>query len=328
MSKFYVSPITGNKLEKKKDHYISENGLEKFPIISSIPRFCKLKNYTENFGYQWNKFDKTQLDSTNNIKYSEKRFYKSTNWSPKVISNEAVLEVGSGAGRFTEIFLKTTNGKLHSIDYSNAVEANYKNNYAFRKRLELSQASIYEMPFSDNTFDKVFCFGVLQHTPSFERSIMSLIKKTKIGGEIVIDFYPIKGWYTKFHSKYILRPITKKLNHKLLYKIISLNINWMIKLFDLLCSINLKFLTRFIPIVDLYLFPKNLTKYERKQWAIMDTFDMFSPEFDNPMRINKVKKLFSKMGCKVTFSGFVKHDINSSGAIVRATKSRNIESTN
>ena len=177
------------------------------------------------------------------------------------------------------------------------------------------------MPFLDNTFDKVFCFGVLQHTPSFEKSLKALIQKTKIGGEIVVDFYPIKGWYTKIHAKYILRPITKKLNHNLLYKLISLNINWMIILFDLLCSIKLKVLTRFIPIVDLNLFPKNLTKSQRKQWAIMDTFDIFSPEFDNPMRINKVKNLFIKMGCKVSFAGFIKHDLNSSGAIVRAIKS-------
>ncbi len=320
MSKLYVSPITGKKLNKKDNYYISENGSEKFPIINSIPRFCKIVNYTESFGYQWNKFDRTQLDSTNFINFSEERFYKSTKWEPKIISNENILEVGSGAGRFTEVFLKTTTGILHSIDYSNAVEANYRNTIKYKNRLELSQASIYEMPFLDNSFDKVFCFGVLQHTPSFERSLESLIKKTRIGGQIVIDFYPIKGWYTKFHAKYILRPITKKLNHRLLYKLINMNINWMIILFDLLCSINLKILTRFIPIVDLYLFPKDLTKSQRKKWAIMDTFDMFSPEFDNPMRINKVKKLFIKMGCKVTFAGFIKNEQNCSGAVVRAIK--------
>ena len=66
----------------------------------------------------------------------------------------------------------------------------------------------------------------------------------------------------------------------------------------------------------------NLTNYfyERKQWAIMDTFDMFSPEFDNPMRINQVKNLFTKMGCKVTFAGLIKNGLNSTGAVVRAKK--------
>jgi len=320
MSKFYVSPFTGEHLKKKDDWYISKNGKEKFPIINSIPRFCNQTNYTSSFGFQWNKFDKTQLDSINKINLSKNRFYQSTKWDPKLISKENVLEVGSGAGRFTEVFLKSTNGILHSIDYSNAVEANFNNNFEFKDRLELSQASIYEMPFPDNTFDKIFCFGVLQHTPSFEKSIESLIKKAKIGAEIVVDFYPIKGWYTKINSKYILRPLTKKLNHKLLYNLISSNINWMIKLFDFLCLINLRHLTRFIPITNISQFPKNLTLSQRKKWAIMDTFDMFSPEFDNPMRIKKVKNLFLKYGCKVTFAGYVNHYEKTYGAVVRAIK--------
>ena len=320
MSKFYVSPASGKPLKKKGNWYISENNSERFPIINSIPRFCDKSNYSESFGYQWNKFDITQLDSKNNTNFTKNRFYISTNWDPELISKENVLEVGSGAGRFTEVFLKTTNGILHSVDYSNAVDANFKNNIEFRERLELSQASIYEMPFPDNTFDKIFCFGVLQHTPSFENSIESLVKKAKFGGEIVVDFYPIKGWHTKIHSKYILRPLTKKITHKSLYNLICANINWMINLFDFLCLINLKIITRFIPISDLSEFPKNLTFSQRKKWAILDTFDMFSPEFDNPMRIDKVKNLFIKFGCKVTFAGFLKNNPNSPGAVVRAIR--------
>ena len=251
MSYLYRSPKTGDPIFKKGNFYISENSLERFPITNNIPRFCKVLNYTNNFGYQWNKFSKTQLDSQIKYEFTAKRFYKTTNWDPKEISNRKVLEVGSGAGRFTEVFLSTTDGILHSIDYSNAVEANLKNNYRYKDRLILSQASIYEMPYADNTFDKIFCLGVLQHTPSFKKSLYELIKKVKIGGEIVVDFYPIKGWYTKIHSKYILRPITKRLPHKILIKLIESNISWMIKLFDYLCSNNLKVLTRFIPITDI-----------------------------------------------------------------------------
>ena len=320
MSKFYVSPKTGNNIKKIGNYYVSENFDEKFPIINSIPRFCNISNYTESFGYQWNQFSKTQLDSNINSRYSEIRFYKATKWDPKKLVNENVLEVGSGAGRFTEVFLKTTKGKLHSVDYSNAVETNYKNNYKFKSRLNLAQASIYEMPFLDDTFDKVFCFGVLQHTPSFEESVKALIKKTKQGGEIVVDFYPIKGWYTKINAKYILRPITKRLSHTSIHKLISMNINWMIKLYDFFCLMNLKILTRFIPITDLSLFPRKLTKFQRKQWAIMDTFDMYSPEFDNPKRIETVRKLFLKMGCKVTFANFIKYNKDVTGAVVRAIK--------
>jgi SAM-dependent methyltransferase len=116
------------------------------------------------------------------------------------------LEVGSGAGRFTQIVLDYTKANLYSIDYSDAVSANYRNNAHHGDRLHLFQASIYEMPFPDNSFDKVFCFGVLQHTPDFKKSVKSLIDKAKPGGEIAVDFYPIKGWYTKINAKYICDP--------------------------------------------------------------------------------------------------------------------------
>ena len=122
---------------------------------------------------------------------------------------------------------------MHSIDFSNAVEANFfRNNFKFKDRLKLSQASIYQMPYANNTFDKIFCFGVLQHTPSFEESLRSLVNKAKSGGEIVVDFYPIKGWYTKIRAKYLLRPLTSKLSHESLNWLINSNIVWMIKLFN------------------------------------------------------------------------------------------------
>ncbi len=319
MNNLYISPNTGNPIKKNGEFYICEKGLEKFPIINGIPRFCEKENYTNSFGYQWHKFKKTQLDTINNFNLSEKRFYKVTRWDPNLISKQKVLEVGSGAGRFTEVFLKTTRGILYSIDYSNAVEVNLKNNFEFKERLKLSQASIYEMPFADNTFDKVFCFGVLQHTPDFRKSLNCLIKKTKKGGEIVVDFYPIKGWYTKINAKYLLRPLTKRLPNKILLDLITININWMIKLFDFLSINNLKLLSRFIPITDISNFPKYLSKKKRREWAIMDTFDGLSPQFDNPMRINMVKKLLISMGCKVIYAGIIKYD-EGSAAVVKAIK--------
>src|SRR5205085_11123093 len=119
------------------------------------------------------------------------------------------LEVGSGAGRFTQVVLDYTKANLYSLDYSEAVEANADNNGP-HPRLKLFQASIYEMPFADNSFDKVFCFGVLQHTPDIRKSIQCLYTKLKPGGELIIDFYPYNGFWTKLHAKYIFRPFLKK----------------------------------------------------------------------------------------------------------------------
>jgi len=43
------------------------------------------------------------------------------------MAGERVLEVGSGAGRFTEVILKT-GARVYSFDLSDAVLANYANN--------------------------------------------------------------------------------------------------------------------------------------------------------------------------------------------------------
>jgi ubiquinone/menaquinone biosynthesis C-methylase UbiE len=290
-----------------------------FPMVDGIPRFCSADNYSESFGFQWNQFDRTQLDVHSGADQSQQRFYFETGWDPQELSHCSVLEVGSGAGRFSEVFLRTTTGVLHSVDYSSAVDANRRNNSIHGDRLQLAQASIYELPFADNSFDKVFCLGVLQHTPSFSDSVSALIRKARVGGEIVVDFYPIKGWYTKLHSKYLLRPLTKRLPKPLLLKLIRLNIRWMLGLFDLLCALHLGALTRFIPITDVRGFPRSLSPAQRREWALMDTFDGFSPEYDNPQRVQDVARMFSSRGCEVIHAGLVTYPAGSS-MVVRAIK--------
>jgi hypothetical protein len=49
-----------------------------FPIVRSIARFVPSEDYAESFGYQWNYFDKTQLDSHMKNDLSRERFYATT----------------------------------------------------------------------------------------------------------------------------------------------------------------------------------------------------------------------------------------------------------
>lgn len=315
----FINPLSGQFLRRADSAFVDVESGDSFPVIRGIPRFCPADNYSDSFGYQWNRFDRTQLDSHSGSNQSFERFYAETGWNPHELSGCSVLEVGSGAGRFSEVFLRTTAGVLHSVDYSNAVDANLRNNAAYGDRLQLAQASIYELPFADQSFDKIFCLGVLQHTPSFQESVAALIAKAKLGGEIVVDFYPIKGWYTKIHAKYIVRPLTKRLPKPLLLRLIRLNIPWMLALFDLLCLMRLGPLTRFIPITDVSLFPSMLSNAQRREWAVMDTFDCLSPTYDNPQRLQNVVRMFTHHGCEVTFAGLATYPGGSS-TVVRAIR--------
>src|SRR5215213_2399556 len=157
-------------------------------VINGIPRFGDLDNYSESFGFQWNRFAATQLHP-----HSSERLWRETGWSPAELDGLDILEVGSGAGRFSRVILQETRANLYSVDYSTAVDANLRNNgHLAPDRFHLYQASLYELPFPDASFDKVLCLGVLQHTPDFEASVAALVAKAKSGGEVVVDFYPIR----------------------------------------------------------------------------------------------------------------------------------------
>ena len=57
-----------------------------YPIINGIPRFVKLENYATSFGIQWNRFSKTQLDSTTGCNYSRLRFRNEVTWDERMQS--------------------------------------------------------------------------------------------------------------------------------------------------------------------------------------------------------------------------------------------------
>ena len=322
MAVIIINPKNNLPLQSNGDHLVDMEGIS-FPIIKGVPRIAELENYTENFGKQWNKFDKTQLDGEiDGLNLSKDRFFAETHWDLEDLTGKEVLEVGSGAGRFSKVVLEHTNATLYSVDYSDAVTANMKNNcHIAPGRFHLFQASIYELPFPNSSFDKVFCFGVLQHTPDFDASVKALIDKAKPGGEIVVDFYSIKGWWTKVNAKYILRPITKRMSHDRLFSLIEANVDWLIKAHFFLHRMGLGVLTRFLPVCNVKeSFPATLTKRELREWTILDTFDQYSPEFDYPQRIADVAQMFERHGASVIFSGFEEVSSGRFGAVVRGVK--------
>lgn len=256
-----VNPANGLKLVRDGD-WLTDEGGGRYPIIGGIPRVCDPSNYTESFGFQWNKFAATQIDSAvDEARQSERRLFLETAWQPDSLDGVDILEVGSGAGRFTRVLLERTKANLSSVDFSAAVEANWRNNGQVAPgRLSLAQASVYELPFADGSFDKVFCFGVLQHTPDFEEAVGALVRKAKPGGEIVVDFYAVRGFWTKLHAKYMLRPFTRRLSHERLLKLIDSNADWLINLAQALRTVGLGPATRFLPLVDLRTLPQGLTR--------------------------------------------------------------------
>lgn len=316
-----LNPFTQTVLQKEPQG-LREGQAVAFPYRNGAYRIVPEDNYTQNFGYQWNKFAATQIDrEQKNSQLSYSRFFSVTGWDKENLEGKNILEVGSGAGRFTQIVLDHTKASLYSVDYSNAVEANFKNNGHHKERLNLFQASVYEMPFAKAQFDKVFCFGVIQHTPDVKKTVQSLIAMAKPGAEVIVDFYCVNGWWTKLQAKYMFRPITKKWSNEKLLNKIEKNVDWMMAATRFFNKTGIgRFVNRFIPICDISgTMPQNLSKSELREWCILDTFDMFSPEYDQPQKVATVKKWFEENGMDQVWGGEVRYD-NSIAYVVKGTR--------
>src|SRR4026207_437370 len=57
-----------------------------YPIVQSVPRFVPQENYSSSFGFQWNRFRRTQLDSTTGQPISSQRFFGQSGWSASDMS--------------------------------------------------------------------------------------------------------------------------------------------------------------------------------------------------------------------------------------------------
>jgi SAM-dependent methyltransferase len=182
-------------------------------IRGGIPRLVNQRNYADAFGIQWERYQKTQLDSYTGQQISLRRLERCLGITIAELKGKKVLECGSGAGRFTEHLLPNA-GCLVSMDISNAVEANFRNLGGTLPYL-LLQGDINKSPLPRSFFDVVLCLGVVQHTPSPEQTLANLVDHLAPGGLLVIDHYTRLNqlsWVGEILTiKFPLREVLKRL---------------------------------------------------------------------------------------------------------------------
>jgi SAM-dependent methyltransferase len=255
-----------------------------------VPRFVPPDNYAQSFGFQWNRHARTQLDSYTGVPISAERVAIATGW-PRCLEGEVVLEAGSGAGRFTEILVKS-GATILSFDYSKAVDANASNNRG-APNLLLFQGDIFSIPCRAKSLDRVFCLGVIQHTPDPARAFRSLASRVKSGGQLVIDVYA-KSWVSMLHWRFLLRPLTKRMSKERLYALVERWTPPLIPAAALLRKLFGRVGARALPIAEYS--HLGLSAPINRDWAILDTFDMLSPQFDSPQSPHTVKAWFEGAG--------------------------------
>lgn len=289
----FISPLTREVLFEKDNFLVSDNG-DKFPLVKGIPRFVPQDNYAQAFGLQWKAYAKTQLDSFSKTTITRDRLERCLGFTLSDLKGKDLLEIGCGAGRFTELLIEG-GANVHAVDLSVAVEVN-KENIGEKENYKIAQASVYELPFPKTSFDIVVCLGVIQHTPSSEKTIKALWEMVKPGGLLVIDHYHWRiGYYSTLTPLY--RKILKELKPQKSKKIVD-------TLVDFFFPLHWKFknnkglnwlLHRISPlIVYTKFFPEQDKKFHY-EWSKLDTYDQLTDYYKHLKTPAQIQNILQKL---------------------------------
>lgn len=274
---------------------VSQRGGPEVPIRRGIARFVPAENYAQSFGYQWQHFSRTQLDSAASWNaQSDARFYAETEWS-RDLRGKRILEAGSGMGRFTEV-LARTGAEVHTFDFSAAIDAN-RANIGERPNVSFAQADIYAPPYEPGSFDKVLCLGVIQHCPDPERAFRSLCRFLKPGGQIVIDVYRL-NWKAFFYGKYYARPFVRTFSNERLHKLVERHVGRVYRITQAMHKLSPSLGRRVSSVLAVadYRGLYGLDDVRARELSELDTFDMLAPKYDKPQTLWSVKRWMESAG--------------------------------
>jgi 2-polyprenyl-3-methyl-5-hydroxy-6-metoxy-1,4-benzoquinol methylase len=266
---------------------------------SGIPRMIsQAKNYTDAFGLQWKIYRKTQLDSYTKTTLSLDRArrclgeecWKMLHRRPR----SDVLEVGCGAGRFTEVLI-STGAFVTSIDLSSAVEANQEN-FPQDQHHRILQADLLRLPFAPGQYDVVFCLGVLQHTPNPEEAIKRLYAQVTTAGWLIIDHYSYSlSHFTK--SAPLFRRILRRMPPEK-------GLKWTERLVEIFFPLHRAarksriaqaLLSRVSPVLSYY-HALPLNDDLQRRWSLLDTHDSLTDWYKHFRTKGQIRRVLEGLG--------------------------------
>ncbi|HSY62508.1 MAG TPA: class I SAM-dependent methyltransferase [Cytophaga sp.] len=188
---------------------VGNTHIDVFPVKDNIDM-----ETVESFGEEWSAFHT----------FNEIEIYNAgDNYFdivPDTVLNKSanVLDVGCGTGRWS-YYIADKVDFVECVDPSKAVlaAANLLKN---KSNIRITQASVDNIPFADNSFDFVFSLGVLHHVPDTKEAVKKCVQKVKRNGHILLYLYynlENRGivFKTLFYLSNSIRWVVSKLPSKL-----------------------------------------------------------------------------------------------------------------
>lgn len=212
------SPLSLVDVERQRDEIVSgtlAGSSGRYPIRDGVPRFDAREDVgqvqtKESFGFKWTNrqgFGSNAMQEKVSSWILERYGFESGEAMRDYFSErKRILDAGCGAGLATSTWLRPgwqrEGNEFVGADISAAIDT-------ARQRLgqiegtSFVQADILALPFRPESFDVVFCEGVLHHTPSTEAAFGALTRLLRPGGEIMIYVYRVKAPAREYIDDYV-----------------------------------------------------------------------------------------------------------------------------
>lgn len=180
----------------------SNSSMNKEQLASQIKDL--LRQYYENYYRKdlslkdWQERIEYRLDEERT--FAEPNIRKVEEWMRVDFAGQRVLVVGAGTGAESIVFHQR-GAEVHGIEpYDKAMEIlNLKADLNGLPRQRFQQAVAEKIPHSDESFDFVYCYTVLEHVQDVEATIDEMLRVCKTGGLVYIqtpDYrFPYEGHY-------------------------------------------------------------------------------------------------------------------------------------
>lgn len=155
----------------------------------------------ERFGFEWRYFrDWGWFVEYPDIPNAKEKFYgglvehtRSAFWNKSLLrekdlqSRHSVLDAGCGNGRFTDQAAKT-GAEVIGVDIGWGVYSAFEHTRSL-PNVHIVRGDLFRLPFADETFDRIFSIGVLQHTGNARAAFGSMLRTLRPGGLVVAHVY-------------------------------------------------------------------------------------------------------------------------------------------
>ncbi len=250
-----------------------------YPNVNGIVRFVDSQHYASSFGFQWHRYQKTQLDH-DEVWESERNFQMKTGLLREGLQGKLVLDVGCGMGRFAEVATRW-GASVVGVDLSAAAEVAAKN--LADRAFTAFQADVFSLPFAPESFDVIYSIGVLHHTPDCGKYL-------KPGGILAVWLY--SGYNKWYRFSDFWRRYTTRMKPESLHAMLKIAVPFFYHLESGL---------RRVPVLGNPMgglvhrvFPVN--RQADPEARTLDTFDWYSPKYQSKHTYEEVFRWFEAMG--------------------------------